>query len=331
MFKFIFIIFAFMAMAIATPAGAAAGNVDATSLKSGSTFRDCPQCPQMTVVPVGQFLMGSSDEDIQRETKELPEEFKTRFLGVLPNAMDMMKEEQPQHSVTFDRPYAIGTYPVTRREFAAFVNETQYHPVQGCILHIAHAYRNTPSANWQNPGFTQSDNDPVTCVSWYDAQAYTDWLNTKITPGNSTGVSQEGKMTYQLPSEAEWEYAARAGTRTARWWGDDIGNNNAICNSCGSAWDKRGTGPVGNFHPNPYELQDMLGGLFQWTGDCWNNSYKGAPADGGAWTSGTCDKRVTRGGSWDSDAWVVRSASRTRGTVNDGHNETGFRVVKITL
>jgi formylglycine-generating enzyme required for sulfatase activity len=130
-------------------------------------------------------------------------------------------------------------------------------------------------------------------------------------------------------SEAEWEYAARAGTETNRWWGDAIGRNNANCDGCGSRWDNDQTAPVGSFSANPFGLHDMLGNVREWLEDCYVDSYSGAPSDGSAWTRGTdqCDYRVLRGGSWYSTLWLVRSASRWLET-ETRDTQSGFRVAR---
>jgi formylglycine-generating enzyme required for sulfatase activity len=115
---------------------------------------------------------------------------------------------------------------------------------------------------------------------------------------------------YRLLTEAEWEYAARAGTTTAYFWGDEIGKGNANCNGCGSEWDARKTSPVGSFKPNKFGLYDMAGNVWQWVQDCYHDDYKGAPTDGSAWTSGDCSRRVVRGGSSGNSPQDLRAAIR---------------------
>ncbi len=127
---------------------------------------------------------------------------------------------------------------------------------------------------------------PVINVNWDDAQVYVRWLSTMT-----------GKE-YRLLSEAEWEYAARAGTKTAFYWGDEIDKENANCYRCENEWSKVKTSPVGSFKPNPFGLFDMAGNVWQWVQDCWHEDYNGAPIDGSAWKTGDCEKRVVRGGSW---------------------------------
>jgi formylglycine-generating enzyme required for sulfatase activity len=155
---------------------------------------------------------------------------------------------------------------------------------------------------------------PVISVSWDDAQTYVAWLS---------------KMTgqrYRLLTEAEWEYAARAGTTTAYFWGDDIGNGNAVCNGCGSPWDLTQPAPVGSFASNQFGLYDMAGNVFQWVQDCFHVNYDEAPIDGSAWTSGACSNRIVRGASWLSFPQDLRSANRF-GFPSDFRNLfLGFRV-----
>ncbi len=139
---------------------------------------------------------------------------------------------------------------------------------------------------------------PVINVYWDDAVAYTQWLS-----------SQTGE-NYRLPSEAEWEYAARAGSPTKYSWGDSIGVNRANCYSCGSQWDNKQTAPVGSFGANSWSLHDMHGNVREWVQDCWNDDYEGAPADGSAWESGECDRRVFRGGSWLTEPSLLGSVRR---------------------
>jgi formylglycine-generating enzyme required for sulfatase activity len=218
-----------------------------------------------------------------------------------------MAWEHPQHPVVISRNFGLSAYSVTRSEFLAFVQETRYSPDGRCIHFTTHGYSRA-SVSWQSPGFAQPDRDPVVCVSWRDAQAYVGWLNNKLRGPAAT----RGDGPYRLPSEAEWEYAARAGTETARWWGDAIGEVNANCIECGNpAWIEGQTTPGNHFRPNPFGLYDMLGNVFQYTDDCWHENYVGAPSDGRPWTNMDCDKIAFRGGGWSSRAWVLRSATRS--------------------
>ncbi len=157
---------------------------------------------------------------------------------------------------------------------------------------------------------------PVIYVLWIDAVAYTKWL------------SEQTGERYRLPSEAEWEYAARAGSTTKYGWGNDIGHNRANCDGCGSQWDDEKTAPVGSFNPNAFGLHDMHGNLWEWVQDCWNDSYQGAPADGTAWTIGDCERRVLRGGSWGFRPGYLRAAFRSRVTTGGRSYGFGFRVAR---
>ena len=153
-------------------------------------------------------------------------------------------------------------------------------------------------------------------VSWDDAQRYVRWLSGK------TGKS------YRLPSESEWEYAARSGTETAYSWGDGIGHNRANCAGCGSRWDGGRTAPVGSFVSNGWGLHDMHGNVWEWVEDCSNVNYEGAPRDGSAWRSGNCPERVLRGGSWGNLPSILRAANRIRSTSDNRSGKGGFRVAR---
>ena len=154
-------------------------------------------------------------------------------------------------------------------------------------------------------------------VSWEDATAYAEWQ------------SAETGERYRLPSEAEWEYAARAGTTTAYSWGAEIGQNRANCNGCGSRWDDEQTAPAGSFAANAWGLHDMHGNVTEWVEDCWHDSYARAPADGSAWTrGGDCGRRVLRGGSWGNDPRILRSADRDWFVVGFGIATVGFRLAR---
>jgi sulfatase modifying factor 1 len=285
---------------------------------AGETFKDCPDCPKMVMVPAGTFLMGSAEAETIRE--QMP----------VKNAIS----ERPQHQVSITQPFALGQYAVTRGEFAAFVLDTGHDP-SGCYVEQDGKVVVEEKWSWRNPGFEQTDQHPVVCVSHDDANRYAAWLREKT-----------GK-TYRLPSEAEWEYAARAGTATARYWGDGRDGACAYANvadltGAGAGalrWkiDNGGfrcrdgyvyTAPVGSFLPNRFGLYDMLGNVQQWTGDCWNETYANAPSDGSAWTSGNCERPVVRGGAWNSNPRNLRSARRNGYTPDYRFSVIGFRVAR---
>jgi formylglycine-generating enzyme required for sulfatase activity len=155
---------------------------------------------------------------------------------------------------------------------------------------------------------------PVINVTWDDAQRYVAWLS------RMTG------KPYRLLSEAEWEYAARAGTSTPYPWGPEIGNRNANCNHCGSQWDSKRPAPVGSFAPNQFGLYDMHGNVWQWVEDCYEADYNRAPPNGPSWTSGECDRRIVRGGSWYVAPEHLRSAYRIWDATGYRDFDLGFRV-----
>jgi formylglycine-generating enzyme required for sulfatase activity len=204
-------------------------------------------------------------------------------------------DEGPQHLVHLQA-FSIGKYAVTFDEWDACM------AAGGC--------KSKPSDQGWGRG-----RRPVINVSWNDAQEYVRWLSSKT-----------GK-TYRLPSEAEWEYAARAGTTTAYYWGDEIGRGHANCDGCSSQWDTKQTAPVGSFASNPWGLHDMQGNVWQWTQDCWHDSYTGAPTDGSAWKSG-CGERADRGGSWKFTSSYLRMAYRTKSGAAESSNNQGFRLAR---
>jgi formylglycine-generating enzyme required for sulfatase activity len=190
-------------------------------------------------------------------------------------------DEGPQHEVTIGKPFAVGKFVVTFDEWDACVSGG------GC------KGNSSPGDEGWGRG-----RRPVINVNRDDAQEYVKWLSRK------TGKN------YRLLSEAEWEYAARAGTRTRYFWGDSVGRNNANCDGCGSEWDNKKTAEVGQFQPNAFGLYDMAGNVWQRTDDCWNGNYNGAPNDGAAMTTGDCSQRVLRGGSWANAPRILRAAAR---------------------
>ena len=191
------------------------------------------------------------------------------------------RNESPQHEVAIGRDFAIGKYEVTRGQFAEFVGATG---------------REMGNNFSKDPRNTSTDQLPVVSVSWNDAKAYAEWLTVK-----------SGKP-YRLLSEAEWEYAARAGSTTSRFWGDDTKN---ACAFARVSWCRGNNyAQVGQYKPNAFGVHDMLGNVYEWVEDCYRDSYKDAPADGSAWTGGKCEKRVLRGGSFVSAPNGVRSAFR---------------------
>lgn len=299
---------------------------------AGKEFKDCAECPAMVVLPAGSFIMGANPGEEERENMQ--EGSRLRSL--------------PQYKVTLARPIAVGKFEVTREEYARFVAETKRPDPDKCITtgRIGNpvtpaaapltnrtnvgAPRGETKANWRNPGYKQTDRDPVVCVNWNDAQAYVQWLAKKT-----------GKP-YRLLSEAEWEYAARAGTTTSRWWGE---SPDKICDwanvtdlaakavyptltaaNCRDGYAN--TAPVDKFKANAFGVH-ILGNVWEWVEDCWNQDYsKGAPTDGSARATGQCDQRVLRGGSWFNEPSLLRSAVRRRSHFEQRHDYNGFRVAR---
>ena len=228
-------------------------------------------------------------------------------------------DEKPVHRVSV-KAFLLGKTEVTVGQFRAFINDSGYkteaEQSRGCRTYEKGSWDWRLGKNWRNPGFRQSAEEPVVCVSWNDAQRYIEWLSKK------TGAQ------YRLPSEAEWEHAARAGSDTKYSWGNSIGRNKANCDGCGSRWDDSKTAPVASFATNGFGLYDMHGNVWEWTQDCWNGSYRGAPSDGSAWLKGDCEKRVLRGGSWYSNLYYLRSASRGWSTSVSRYSNDGFRLAR---
>jgi formylglycine-generating enzyme required for sulfatase activity len=235
-------------------------------------------------------------------------------MGVIPEP-DTLSPQSPQHRVTIRYAFEVSKYDITRDEFAAFVDDTKRGDGGNCDVYDGNSFHRVPGRTWRDPGFPQTGRDPVVCVSWDEAQAYINWLNDK------TGKN------YRLLSEAEWEYAARAGTTTTYYWGDDLGIGHANCQNCGSGWDSKQTSPVGSFAPNPFGLYDMLGDVWQWTADCWNGSYVNAPDDGSAWKKGSCHVHALRGGSWYYGAKAI-STFRYGDVANFRDSTYGFRIAR---
>ena len=280
------------------------------SSEPGRRFRDCDGtwCPEMVVVPAGSYMMGSPESEAGRND-----------------------DEGPQHRVRIAKPFAVGVMEVTRGEFARFVHDTGHSTGNACVTYEGGEWEQRSGRSWRNPGFNQTDGHPVVCVSWEDAQAYVKWL------------SRETGERYRLLSEAQWEYVARVGTRTSRYWGDGETRQCAHANGADRALKRRygdwkwtvascddgriHTAPVGSYRANGYGLHDVLGNGWEWVEDCWHDGYGGAPGDGRAWTvGGDCSRRVLRGGSWIIRPQGLRSAYRVRRTAGNRFSVAGFRV-----
>jgi len=291
------------------------------------TFRDCADCPEIVAVPAGEFLMGAEIEEPRR--LGLPEFWATR--------------EQPTHRVLIRRPFALGKYEVTRHEFARFVAASGYAPAPGCWHFVGTEWLFDESRSWSDAKIGETDDHPVTCINWHDAVAYLEWL------------SEETSQRYRLASEAEWEYAVRAGTTTAYWFGDDPGE---ICKFVNLGdldtqdlfrWDKtqikydkmsdwKGQpcrdgfatlAPVRATIANPFGVHGMLGNANEWVADCWNDDHRSAEADQTARLTGVdCGLRVMRGQGWTAVAASTRAAFRLKMNATDRRFTFGFRVAR---
>ncbi len=252
----------------------------------------------MVTLPAGSFVLGSPDNELGRKD-----------------------DEGPQRLVTLKK-FSLSKTEVTRGQFAVFVSETGYDAGNSCRTMEYGRWEDRSSRNWRNPGYSPDDNHPVVCVSWRDAQAYVQWLARK------TG------QPYRLPSEAEWEYAARAGSKASRHWGDGADVACTYANVADQTkldddlmWTDQHacldgywyTSPVGSFKPNAFGLLDMLGNAWEWVDDCWGETRAGAPVDG---------RCSVRGGGWNSSPDRVRSAARGADPSLKRSSSLGFRVAK---
>lgn len=279
----------------------------------------CAPGPQMVRLPAGQFRAGSAPAETA--AVHYPEINAAR--------------EQPIRTVTVSRAFAIGRYEVTRGEFARFVAATGWNLDGPCsFLDKARGAQWAADAahDWRNPGFAQTDRHPVVCVNLGDAIAYADWLSVR------TGHH------YRLPSNTEWEYAARAGTATAQWWGP-AGNPCKFANLADTSFAESfhiadreplfactdgfsATAPVGSFAANRWGLNDMLGNVWEWTLDCLNETQLGALADISPRLSGDCGAHIDRGASWGNSRKYVRAAAQHPDLIGARTAVLGFRLVE---
>jgi formylglycine-generating enzyme required for sulfatase activity len=274
------------------------GEREVRCIKPGSrdSFKDCPHCPEMVVVPAGKFTMGASRDE------------------------EVATSREDQVTVAIRAPFAVGRFAVTRGEFAAFVAATDHKIDAGCFR-LPEPKRD-PNRNWRYPGFSQDDRHPVVCVSSDDAKAYAAWLAA------STG------KTYRLLSEAEREYVTRAGSNTPFWWGSTISSDQAnydgsISYGAGGKGEARNaTLPVDSFSANPWGLYNVHGNVWEWTEDCWNEKNAGNPGDGSARTTGDCSLRVLRGASFANAPHTLRAARRMSEPSGSRVVTIGFRVAR---
>ena len=272
-------------------------------------FRDCETCPPMVEVPPGRFRMGFDGGE------------KDRYEG-------------PVREVAVTRAFALGKFEVTHGQYAAFVRATARVSGPGCNVWVEakQTVERDTSLDWRNPGYGRPprDDEPVACISWDDAEAYVAWLSAL------TG------QRYRLPTEAEWEYAARAGRDSRYTWGDDpelaCRFANVYDDSAahpGIPWAPTrctdgysGVAPVGRFAPNEFGLHDMIGNVWEWVADCYAMPYPATPVDGSAQLTTGCDRRGTRGGGWRTQIDRQRPSFRGRDPMNLLSQIFGLRVAR---
>jgi formylglycine-generating enzyme required for sulfatase activity len=262
----------------------------------GQSFKDCPDCPEMVVIPTGSFAMGASPDE------------------------EVATGREDQIPVRITNPFAVGRFSVTRGEFAAFVAASGYNTGGGCYR-LSEPKLNA-DRNWSSPGFAQHDRHPVVCVNWNDAKAYAAWMS-----------ALSGK-NYRLLSEAEREYVTRAGSAGPFWWGNaistDQANYNGTITYAGGAkgeW-RKATVAVEHFSANPWGLYNVHGNVWEWTEDCWNEKNAGNPGDGTARITGDCTLRVLRGAAFNNAPHSLRSARRERDSPGNRVDTFGFRVAR---
>ena len=300
-------------LALAVVVAAIPSHAAESAREAGATFRDCDGCPEMIVIPAGSFVMGTPAAE---------------------RATGADAAEGEVVVITLERPFALSRHEVTRGEYSRFIADSGYEPQSGCRVWdpALSRFSDDGRRGWQDPATpaAPADEVPVSCVSFADAEAFAGWLSSK------TG------SRYRLPSEAEWEYAARAGSRTLRPWGDDAESGCDFANTYDLVaaaryrlgWPQAGCrdgfadlAPVGQFGANAFGLHDMIGNVREWVQDCATGSYVGRPRDARAWEwLGGCEERVQRGGSWITPPAESRSAYRAAAPAAERASDTGFRV-----
>jgi formylglycine-generating enzyme len=254
--------------------------------------------------------------------------------GIVPVFGD---REAPARSVTFAKPYAIGQTEVTRAQYQVFVDATKRADPATCGVHEpkGDTWSPQPGYNWRKPGFAQEDNHPVVCVSYDDAAAYAQWLSKRT-----------GKA-YRLPSDSEWEYAARSGAATPWYWGEapeagcaganilstgtaaKLGWPNSLANRFICSSPRSFTVPVASYAANPWGIYDMVGNAFEWAADCNAPDNSSAPADGSARVTGDCARHYLKGGAFHTPFWLTRHAVRGAPLASDIHMfAVGLRVAR---
>jgi formylglycine-generating enzyme required for sulfatase activity len=267
------------------------------ALLPSDQFRECVACPEMLVIPDGEYLMGSPEDEAERYSNE-----------------------GAQHRVKISGRFAVSKLKVTREQFEKFVNETSYAGDDRCFTLEDGKVEERSGRSFRNPGFQQDGTHPAVCISWDDAKTYVEWLSKKT-----------GKL-YRLLSESEWEYVARADTKTPFWWGASISadeaNYDARSTYGGSSAGeyRQKTVPADMFKPNPWGLYQVHGNAMEWVEDCWNETYQYGPTDDWMRVAGRCDVHVRRSGAWNAVARMLRAAYRDNRKTTNRASNTGFRV-----
>jgi sulfatase modifying factor 1 len=285
-------------------------------------FRDCADCPEMILIPAGTFTMGTTEAQNRRRRRQQ----QLQAAGLL--SEELFAAELPAREIAVPA-FAMARSEVTIAQFQAFIDATGYRPSGVCWGLQDGEFSFRERINWRHAGYDQGPDHPVVCVTWWDAQAYARWLSLK------TGE------TYRLPTEAEWEYAARAGTQTQYFWGDDADAGCAFMNGADETAQRTFamaavlncddgapyTSPVASYQPNAFGLSDMTGNVFEWVQDCYG-AYDPERTDSVAVVTGDCTSRVIRGGSWDVPPDALRSAVRAWITPTERIHNVGFRVAR---
>lgn len=312
-FDFWFAVVGILSLSALLPISIRAADLEPT--QSGAVFRDCPDCPELVIIPAGRFLMGTARE------LQVPTEVPAELSPVM---------------VTIDRPFALGRYEVTRGEYSVFAKATgRAAALVRCRTWVEEkqGFRDL-EITWDTPKVPAqpTDRHPASCIDWHDAAAYAAWLSER------TGAR------YRLPSEAEWEYAARAGTRSLWPWGNDPNEACRKVNANDRSTQRRyplgwsgvscddghaDVAPVGSLQANAFGVYDMLGNLWEWAEDCSSLDYIGRPVDARAWVwEGGCRRRIQRGGGWSTGPERSRPGFHGDGSADDRADFAGFRVVR---
>ena len=293
----------------------------APAAPSTASFTDCAGCPEMATIPAGSATLGSTADERRRA-------------GIIPL---FGNREGPPFQVTFAKPFAIGRKEITRAQYRVFVEATKRPDPGMCGVHESKtdSWAPRPGFNWRKPGFEQADDHPVVCIAYDDAAAYANWL------GARTG------KPYRLPSDAEWEYAARGGTGTMWYWGDvpedgckqanllsagtvaRLGFPNSLAGRLVCSGQRSFTVPAGSTPPNPFGLFDMAGNAFEWAADCNSPDNRDARHDGTPRAAGDCARHYLKGGAFHTPYWLTRPAVRGAPLASDIRMfAVGFRVAR---